>query len=176
MRNKLAKPSTRGRFLSIMAIFPATASLSVQASAVQDWGSSNELSSGEIDRTPGTGSLSLSHLARVHFRLLTSMERIGMARIVNERSEFRRAHQKEMPRRYNVGGGRIPGKNPHHRVVREGVVSFRPSVSVRLIKEMFSMRLHQKMTPLLAASLALVLWGCNSDQVENGSRKDRRRS
>ena len=38
------------------------------------------------------------------------------------------------------------------------------------------MRLHQKLTSLLAASLALVLWGCNSDQVENGSRKDRARS
>ena len=33
------------------------------------------------------------------------------------------------------------------------------------------MRLHQKMTPLLAASLALVLWGCNSEQVENGADK-----
>ena len=33
------------------------------------------------------------------------------------------------------------------------------------------MRLHQKMTPLLAASLALVLWGCNSDQVETGAEK-----
>jgi hypothetical protein len=36
---------------------------------------------------------------------------------------------------------------------------------------MFSMRLHQKMTPLLAASLALVLWGCNSDQIESGTDK-----
>ena len=33
------------------------------------------------------------------------------------------------------------------------------------------MRLHQKLTPLLAASLALVLWGCNSDQVETGAEK-----
>ncbi len=33
------------------------------------------------------------------------------------------------------------------------------------------MRIHQKMSPLLAASLALVLWGCNSDQVEDGADK-----
>ena len=33
------------------------------------------------------------------------------------------------------------------------------------------MRLHQKLTSLLAASLALVLWGCNSEQVENTAEK-----
>ena len=33
------------------------------------------------------------------------------------------------------------------------------------------MRLHEKLTSLAAASLALVLWGCNSEQVETRSRK-----
>ena len=31
------------------------------------------------------------------------------------------------------------------------------------------MRLHRKLTAILAASLALVVWGCNSDQVESGA-------
>jgi hypothetical protein len=104
------------------------------------------------------------------------MHRIGPH--VNERSEFRRTHQKgaadlfnEAADVINAVGGRLEGENPHDRVVRVGALCFVPFVSVGLTKEMFSMRLHQKMTALLAASLALVLWGCNSEQVESGTEK-----
>src|SRR5580698_10334586 len=38
-------------------------------------------------------------------------------------------------------------------------------------EEIFGMRLHQKLASLMAASLSLVLWGCNSDQVESGAEK-----
>jgi hypothetical protein len=104
------------------------------------------------------------------------MHRIGPH--VNERSEFRRTHQKgaadlfnEAADVINAVGGRLEGEIPHDRVVRVGALCFVPFVSVGLTKEMFSMRLHQKMTALLAASLALVLWGCNSEQVETGAEK-----
>lgn len=44
------------------------------------------------------------------------------------------------------------------------------SLCVRtFIKEMLTMRLHRKLTAVLAASLALVVWGCNSEQVESGA-------
>ena len=35
------------------------------------------------------------------------------------------------------------------------------------------MRIHEKLTSLMAASLALVLWGCSGEQVETGRRKGR---
>jgi hypothetical protein len=93
-----------------------------------------------------------------------------MARMSTKGRNSEEPIKKELPT-FNVVGGRFQGKNPHHRVIREGVVCFVPCVSVGLTKEMFTMRLHQRMTPLLSASLALVLWGCNSEQVETGADK-----
>jgi hypothetical protein len=38
-----------------------------------------------------------------------------------------------------------------------------------LFQETYPMRLHQKLVAPLACALALVLWGCNSEQVESGA-------
>jgi hypothetical protein len=59
-------------------------------------------------------------------------------------------------------------RNPHRHVARE-CAGFTSLCVRRFIKEMFAMRLHRKLTAILAASLALVVWGCNSEQVESGA-------
>jgi hypothetical protein len=55
-----------------------------------------------------------------------SMERTGMARMSTNGRNSNRAQQEGAIDELNVVGGRLQGKNPRHRVIREGVVCLVP--------------------------------------------------
>jgi hypothetical protein len=55
------------------------------------------------------------------------------------------------------------------RVRQENVLAVSNLSVRRRVKEMIAMRNYRKSTAILAASLALVVWGCNSEQVESGA-------